>query len=299
MNGFFLHAFPHGLHEATEIGRHLDASVAPIGVHHFPDEESLVTVSQPERRACIYCPLDRPNARLVDLLLAADALRRNGAERLVLIAPYLCYMRQDKAFHPGEAVAQQAIGHLLSSLFERIVTVDPHLHRVKTMSAAFPGIEAESLSAAPAIAAFVKTRTSRPSMIVAGPDSESGQWVNRIGALLGCETLVGSKRRLGDRKVEIEFPAGPLDGRTILLVDDIVSSGGTVIEAIRTLKRRGAGDVNVAITHALFGSSTERDMREAGARDIWSTDSVPHPTNAIALGAMLAKALKREMEVRS
>ncbi len=299
MSGFILHAFEHGMHEAAEIARRLGTRVAPIRVHKFPDDESLVTVSQVDASACIYCPLDRPNARLVELLLAADALRRNGARRLVLVAPYLCYMRQDVAFHEGEAVGQQAVGRLLGSLFDRIVTVDPHLHRVKEISSVFPGIEAESLSAAPAIVAFVKAKALPRDMLVAGPDGESIQWVEQIGAALGCESIVGSKRRLGDRNVEIEFPLHVLDGRAVLLADDIVSSGGTMTEAIRGLKRAGAGAVRVAVTHALFDSAAEKNMREAGAEEIWSSDSIPHPTNAIPLADLLADTLRRETGVAS
>lgn len=299
MSGFFLHAFEHGRREAAKIARRLGTRAAPIRVHKFPDDESLVTVSQADARACIYCPLDRPNARLVELMLAADALRRNGARRLVLVAPYLCYMRQDMAFHAGEAVAQQAVSRLLGSLFDRIVTVDPHLHRVKEISSVFPGTEAESLSAAPAIAAFVKAKALPRDMLVAGPDGESRQWVEQIGAALGCESIVGAKRRLGDRNVAIEFPLHLLNGRAVLLVDDIVSSGGTMIEAIRGLKRAGAGAVRLAVTHALFDPAAEKHMREAGAEEIWSSDSIPHPTNAIPLADLLAATLRRETGVTS
>ncbi|MDO8290291.1 MAG: ribose-phosphate diphosphokinase [Parvibaculum sp.] len=298
MSDFFLHAFQHGIREAERIAHHLGCSVAPILVRQFPDHESLVTVSKPTSCVCIYCPLDKPNERLINLLLAADALRRNGAKRIVLIAPYLCYMRQDKAFHAGEAVGQQAIGKFLASLFDRIVTVDPHLHRVKTMSEAFPGIDAESLSAAPAIADFIRVSCISSTVTIAGPDCESGQWVEQLGTLLGCRTLVGVKRRLGDHSVEIEFPSGALNGTAVLLVDDIVSSGGTVIEAIGVLKKAGAGEVFVTVTHALFDSETERRIREAGAKEIWSTDSVPHTTNAISLSFLLAETLKREIGVQ-
>lgn len=299
MTGFFFHAFDDRVREAENVARRLGVSAAPIALRHFPDGESLVAVSPPARNACLYCSLDRPNERLVDLLLAVDALRRNGANRLVLAAPYLCYMRQDKAFHAGEAVGQQAIARLLSHLFDRIVTVDPHLHRVATMSAVFPDIEAESLSAAPAIASFLRTKYLPRSTLVVGPDSESAQWIGQIGEPLGFETLVGTKSRLGDRHVEIGFPLKSLGGRPILLADDIVSSGGTAVEAVTVLKRLGAGDIHVIVTHALFDAETEGRLRNAGAKDIWSTDSVRHPTNAISLDALLARALGREVEALS
>ncbi len=93
-----------------------------------------------------------PNDKLISILFAAEALRRNGAERLVLVAPYLCYMRQDAAFKAGEAISQKVVGRLLAETFDRVITVDAHLHRTKTIQSVFPGIEAEDLSAMPAIA---------------------------------------------------------------------------------------------------------------------------------------------------
>ena len=154
MSGAFLHAFDAGVEEASRVARRLGAVVAPILVHQFPDGESLVTVAVPQSCSVIYACLDRPNERLVDLLLAVEALRSNGAKRLVLVATYLCYMRQDKAFHQGEAISQHVIGNLLGRAFDRIVTIDPHLHRVKTIGEVFPDIEAEALSAGLLIAAY-------------------------------------------------------------------------------------------------------------------------------------------------
>lgn len=297
MNGLSFHAFDVGIEEATRSARRLGVPIQLIKVHRFPDGESLVTVSHSRSRAILYASVDHPNERLLDILLAAEALRRNGAKRLILVAPYLCYMRQDKAFHEGEAISQHVMGKLVGEAFDRIVTIDPHLHRVKTIGEVFPGIESESLIAAPIIAAFVRNHPPTLPAYVVGPDAESRQWVDQIVALLGGEAIIGFKRRLGDRHVEIDFSCKQLDGRPVLLVDDIVSSGATLIEAIRKLKILGAGEINVAITHALFGSEQEDAMRQAGAAHIWSTFSVPHPTNRIHLDDLLVPVLEKEVEV--
>ena len=127
MSRLSLHAFDTGLEEAGRIGQRLGVAVRPVKVHHFPDGESLVTVVPSESTVVIYASLDHPNERMMDLLLAAEALRRNGATRLVLVAPYLCYMRQDKAFHEGEAISQRLLGDLLGRKFDRIVTIRSNL----------------------------------------------------------------------------------------------------------------------------------------------------------------------------
>lgn len=296
MMGAVLFSFAHGSGDAAALAHELHIPCHEIQVHRFPDGESRVSVPGGAATSFVYCPLDRPNEKLVELMFAADALRRGGTKRLVLVAPYLCYMRQDKAFHDGEAVSQQAMSRYLSSLFDRIVTVDTHLHRVSRIEDVFPSIEADNLTAAGAIADFAKERGIGPQALVAGPDEESIQWARRVGEKLGAEAIAGRKTRRGDRNVEIDFPDCDVAGRTILLLDDIVSSGGTVATAIARLKEAGAGDIHLAITHALFGEEIEQRLREAGAASIWSTNAVPHPTNAISLAPVLAGALRGELK---
>ena len=296
MSRVSLHAFDTGVEEAARIGQRLGVAVRQIKVHHFPDGESLVTVVPSEATVIVYASLDHPNERMMDLLLAAEALRHNGATRLVLVAPYLCYMRQDKAFHEGEAISQRLLGDLLGRRFDRIITIDSHLHRVNSLAEVFPGIEAENLIGASIIAAYAREHLAASPDYVVGPDAESRQWVDQIVAKLGGETLVGTKQRLGDRHVEIEFSCSQLGGKSVLLVDDIVSSGATLVEAIEKLKKLGAGEINIAATHALFGAEQEAAMRQAGAREIWSTFSVPHSTNRIHLDDLLVPVLEREVE---
>ena len=197
--------------------------------------------------------LDRPNDKLLALLFAAESLRRNGCTRLVLVAPYLCYMRQDTAFHPGEAISQKVIGQLIASRFDRVITVDAHLHRTARLSDVCPGIETDNLSAMPAIASHLRASSLDPRTIIVGPDAESRPWVNELSTLLGITCTVAKKTRLGDRSVEIALDDPKvLQGRPALLVDDIVSSGGTMMSCARAVIAAGATSVDAIVTHALF-----------------------------------------------
>ena len=291
-----VYSFAHGWTHAAELASALGLNSAGIDVHGFPDGESLVCVPSGAATSILYCPLDRPNGKLVNLMLAADALRRQGAGRLILVAPYLCYMRQDKVFHEGEAVSQQAVARFLSSLFDKIVTVDAHLHRVSSITRVFPEIEAVNLLAAKTIARFAAGQGMEGDTLVVGPDEESAQWVKKLAENLGAESLTGRKTRQGDRDVQICFAEGlDLEGRNVLLADDIVSSGGTMISAIAAMKARGAASVRVAVTHALFDEQTHRGMLSAGANAVWSTTSVPHPTTRISLAGLLAEALREDL----
>ena len=293
MSRAVIQSLPEGAADAARLAKRLDVPMHTIDVHRFPDGELRVTVAPAATTTILYIPLDRPNDKLLALLFAAEALRRGGAGRLVLVAPYLCYMRQDTAFQEGEAISQKVIGPLLARTVDRVITVDAHLHRTHDIRDVFPDIVAEDLSAMPAIAEVL--RGIDPATVVVGPDEESRPWVSDLATRLDVAHAVARKTRGGDRAVEINFAdATEFKGQPALLVDDIVSSGGTLIACARALRAAGATTIDAVITHALFPPEMMRDFARAGLRSIRSTTSVPHPTNAIALDEILAAALRTE-----
>ena len=296
MSDCVLQCMPWAAREARQLAGRLDLGMNTIAVHRFPDDEMRVTVGAAAPTTILYTPLDRPSDKLLAVLFAAEALRRGGAKRLVLVAPYLCYMRQDAAFHTGEAISQKVVGPLLAGAVDRIVTVDAHLHRTKRIEEIFPGIEAEDLSAMPAIFETLRMSGVDPATVVVGPDEESEPWVAELARLLGTAHTVGRKVRRGDHVVDVVFPdPGLLTRRPVLLIDDIVSSGGTLITCARALLAAGSRAIDAIITHALFPPEMIRKFHEVGIRSIRSTTSVPHPSNAIALDEVLGKALLGEV----
>lgn len=262
-----------------------------IARHRFPDGELKLTLpaTLPER-VVLLRSLDRPNEKLVELLLTAQTARGLGVRHLTLVAPYLAYMRQDIAFHPGEAVSQRIVGAFVASLFDAVVTVDPHLHRVATLEEAVPVADAIVLSGAPLLADLIAVR--RPGALLVGPDEESAQWIAQAASRGGFDYAVCHKLRRGDRDIEISLPAAAIAGRTVVLLDDMASTGHTVAGAARALLAAGALSVDVAVTHALFAGDALGVMQHAGIGDIWSTDCVIHPSNAIAMAPALAAALR-------
>ena len=296
MSKVAIQSLPSCVSDAKPLASLLGLSLREIALHRFPDGEMRVTVGRAASTTIIYASLDQPNDKLLAILFAAEALRRGGARRLVLLAPYLCYMRQDAAFHEGEAISQKAVGRLLAATVDRVITVDAHVHRTTDIRAVFPGIEAENLSAMPAIANALRITGINPATIVVGPDSESRPWVSDLAGQLGLAHTVARKIRRGDRAVEIGFaePAS-VAGRPVLLVDDIVSSGGTLIACAKALSAAGAKAIDAVITHALFPQEMAIEFADAGIRSIRSTSSVPHPTNAIPLDDIFATALRSEI----
>lgn len=169
----------------------------------------------------LYASLNQPNDKLITLLFAAEALRRGGCKRIVLLSPYLCYMRQDAAFRDGDAISQKAIGRLLAGIVDRVITVDAHLHRTHDIAMVFPGIESVNLSAMPAIAEALRITGLDPATVVVGPDAESRPWVSDLAGRLGLSRAVARKIRRGNRSVEISFDEPSLiAGRPALMIDE-------------------------------------------------------------------------------
>lgn len=289
--GTLLLAFPGYEAPAARLARRLGWPVDEVAVRAFPDGESLVRLppSLPGEVA-FYLSFDAANRQLVELELAAATALELGARRLTLVAPYLCYLRQDTAFRPGEAVSQRVIGRWLARRFERVFTVDPHLHRTASLADAVPARVARAVSAAPALAAWLARRSDAPLLL--GPDREAAQWVRAIAAPGGLDHAVAHKDRHGDREVAIRLPEVDFAGRHVVLVDDVTSTGRTLAGAARAALAAGAARVDALVTHALFVGDAREALAAAGVQAVCSTDSIPHETNDAPLDGVLAAALE-------
>jgi len=261
-------------------------------VRRFPDGESQVRVESAldGRHAIIVCTLDRPDDKLVPLLLLAAAARDSGAASIGLVAPYLAYMRQDTRFHPGETISAQHIAGWISSRFNWLVTVDPHLHRIASLSSIYP-IATQVVHAADDVARWVSANVRQPLLI--GPDEESAQWVADVARRIDAPFVVLAKTRRGDRDVEVSVPeVERWRSHTPVLVDDIVSTAHTMIETVGQLRRTGlAAPICIAV-HPVFAQNAFDDLRAAGAADIVSCDTISHPSNRISLAASIAAGVR-------
>jgi len=273
----------------------LVAEHAVIEVRRFPDGESYLRLPPDlrDRSVILNCTLANPDSKLGPIVFAADAARELGAATVGLAAPYLAYMRQDTRFSPGEAVTSRSFAKMLSAAFDWLVTVDPHLHRHDSLDAIYT-IPANVVHAAPLLGAWIGTHVERPLLI--GPDSESEQWVAELANVIQASYVVLNKQRLGDRSVRIDFPdMSPFAGRWPILIDDIASSGRTMIEAAKRLHELGMARPVCAIIHPLFVGDSFASLSQLSSR-IVSTDTVPHESNTISVAGLLAAEIVRILD---
>jgi ribose-phosphate pyrophosphokinase len=275
---------------ADAIAPLLGARTGRLDWRHFPDGESLVAIEQDLRGfdVALVASLRNPDALALPLRFAAATAREFGARSVGLIAPYLAYMRQDKRFNPGEAVSAPVFARFLAESFDWLVTADPHLHRNPKLSELLR-IPAHAVATASLVAEWI--RDNVPNAILIGPDSESDQWVSEIAHRAGVAFQILTKIRRGDRDVEVSLPSiDAARSRTPIIVDDIVSSGGTMIETLDHLRQLGLPPAVCIVIHPVFAQNAYAQLLAAGAERIVSTDSIPHPSNAISIAGLLAEA---------
>lgn len=293
MTGTLVFALPGNEAMAEALAARLGADLGHLAVRSFPDGETYLRYESDVqgRKAILVCTLNRPDSKFLPLLFAAAAARELGAAGVGLVAPYLCYMRQDRRFQPGEAVTSTYFARALSEWVDWLVTVDPHLHRRGSLSEIYT-VPSIAVNASPLIADWIRKEVSTPVLV--GPDEESAQWVADVARRAGAPHIVLEKVRRGDRDVEITVPE--LDrwrDRTPVLVDDIVSTARTMIETVRHLRRAGLPAPVCIAVHGLFAEGSDHALLSAGAQRVVTTNTLPHTSNAIDVTGLLADGVRR------
>ena len=270
----------------------MDAQVGELTLHQFPDGESYVRIDTPvaQRQVILVCTLDRPNEKFLSLAFVAATAKQLGAAGVGLVAPYLGYMRQDKRFKDGEGITSAYFGKLLSGAVDWMVTVDPHLHRYNSLSEIY-SVATQVVHAAPLLSQWIQTRIERPVLV--GPDAESAQWVEAVAAAANAPYVILEKTRHGDRDVQIRVPdVEQWRTHTPVLVDDIVSTGRTMIETMTHLKRAGLPPPVCAGVHAVMAGTAYADLLAAGAASVVTCNTITHASNDIDVTPPIADAVR-------
>jgi ribose-phosphate pyrophosphokinase len=260
-----------------------------IETRRFPDAETYVRVRQAaDEESFLVCTLARPDEQFIPLILGARAIRQSGAKRLSLIAPYLAYLRQDRQFKEGEAVSSQVFADLVSREFDALVTVDPHLHRYASLSEIYR-IPTTVVHTSKIIGNWIRENVRAP--VVMGPDKESAQWVEEVARQAACPWAVFQKERQGDRDIRLTPPnLDPFDNSTPVIIDDIVSSGATMMAAAKILLDAGIRPGFCIAVHALFDEQLSTEL--ASLFDaVLTSDSIPNRFSRFQVAPLIAERL--------
>lgn len=288
-------AVPGNVTHAERLATSLGARLLVPEVRRFPDGEVYVRIDGDVggHDVVLVGSLHEPGDKFLLIAFLAGTARDLGAKHVGLVAPYLAYMRQDSRFRPGEGITASYFAKLMSSVVDWLVTVDPHLHRLDSLDHVY-SIPTTIARAAPAIGAYIAANISQPVLV--GPDAESVQWVSAVADACGAPFVILEKTRRGDRDVSISSPdRRDLGGHTPVLIDDIVSTGKTMVEATRQLRAAGYAAPTCIAIHAVFADAVNDELVAAGARGIITCDTIPHATNEICVAPQIADAVRSRL----
>jgi ribose-phosphate pyrophosphokinase len=262
------------------------AEIGKTEIRQFPDGESYVRILSDlkDKNIVLVCTLHEPNEKFLPLYFLSRTLKQQGAEHVCLVAPYLAYMRQDKAFKSGESVTSTYFAEIISFCVDRLVTVDPHLHRRSSLSEIY-SIPSKVLHAADNISDWILKNVENP--VIIGPDGESDQWVKDVAGKANVPFTVLQKIRKGDRDVSVSVPhLEKYRDHTPVLVDDIISTARTMIETVKHLKDFGMKAPICIGVHGVFAGNAYQDLLGSGVEKVVTCNTIPHVTNGIDISDM-------------
>ena len=255
----------------------------------FPDGEMYLRVGgRLEGDEVVIVQSTRTDQDLVELLLLEDAVREAGARRIFVVVPYFGYARQDRRFFPGEPVSARALCHHVELDADVVVMVD--LHSPQTLSHfSKPAYEASGI---PAIARLLR---ERPTDVLVSPDKGGIDRARRMSQRLDRPWFALEKKRIDSEHVELSLPSElpvPIEGKHLVIVDDVISTGGTIVEAAKLLKKHKAGAISAACTHGLFLRDAFERIK-AVVDEIYSTDTLGNPAEKASVAPDIAQILRR------
>jgi ribose-phosphate pyrophosphokinase len=273
---------------AEDISKKLKQPLARTTIKRFPDNELYVRVLDDIKgEEVLIVQTTYPDTKIIELLLLQDAVYEAGANKIIVVIPYFGYSRQDKKFETGEPISARAIAEHISLHADYIITVDPHKEHLLN----FFNVPAISCSAVSEIAKYLKMKEIN---FVLAPDKGAKKIAKETANIIGCEYDYIDKKRIDANTVEIKPKKLEARNKNVALIDDIISTGGTMAKSIKELKKQGAKKVLVACTHGLFIDSAKKKLFSNGCDEIISTDTIENEFSKVKVAPAVTDALVRD-----
>jgi ribose-phosphate pyrophosphokinase len=267
---------------AEDLSKELNAPLANTISKRFPDDEFYVRILDDiSDEHVLIVQTSYPDPNIIELFILQNAVEEAKAKEVTVIIPYFGYARQDTKFQNGEPISAKALANLISLNADRVITVDPHKEHILD----FFSTSAFSCSAVPQIARYLENKDI--DMVLA-PDKGALERAKTASKIIGCEFDYMEKTRIDGTTIEIKPKKLDAQNKNVAIIDDIISTGGTMAKSIQQLKKNGAKNVFVACTHGLFADSAIKKLTSAGCHEILSTDTIISSYSKIRIAPCIA-----------
>ena len=261
-------------HLSQKISKFLKNRLVNSNIRKFADGEIYIEINENIRGNSIFLiqSVSSPaNDNLMELLLSIDALKRSSAKNITAVIPYFGYARQDRKVVPRTSISAKLVSNLIAKAgADRVVTVDLHSGQIQ----GFFDIPVDNLFATPIFARHIKKKLKRNNIICVAPDVGGTARARALGKLLNVDLAIVDKRRPAPGKSEVMNVIGNVKNKTCILVDDIIDSGGTIVNAASELKKRGAKDVHVYVTHGVLSGNAVEKIKKSSIKNLVVTDTI-------------------------
>jgi ribose-phosphate pyrophosphokinase len=271
---------------SKELAKCLKGRLAKVEIKRFPDDECYVRIDEDlDGEDVFLVQTTWPDKNIVELFLLQDAIKEFDVSSLTTVVPYFGYARQDKQFKPGEPISARALAKLIQLKTDEFMTVDVHAPKVIDW---FEDVSAKNVPGYPAVGRFLK---GKGIQLVLSPDEGRADNAKRVADVVGCEADFLVKERLDGDTVNITPKSLEVKGKKVAIVDDIISTGGTIAKAAESLKEQGASRILAVCTHGVFAGEALTKLR-AVCDEICSTDTIENPTTCISVASEIARVAK-------
>jgi ribose-phosphate pyrophosphokinase len=286
---------------SKEISRKLKSKLINTNIKRFADGEIYIEINENIRGNSVFViqSTSTPaNDNIMELLLCIDALRRSSAKNITAVIPYFGYARQDRKVAPRTSISAKVVSNLITNAgANRIVTVDLHAGQIQ----GFFDIPVDNLFTTPLFARYIKKKFKSKNLVCVSPDVGGVQRTRGLATKIKADLAIIDKRRPAPGKSQVMNIIGEVKGKNCIIVDDIIDSGGTIVNAIEALKQAGAIDVYVFITHAVLSGDAARKIEKSKIKKLIITDTIDNSSKiknnskieVISIAPLMAEAINR------
>ena len=271
---------------SKELAKSLKGRLAKVETKRFPDDECYVRIDDDlDGEDVFLVQTTWPDKNIIELFLLQDAIKEFDVSSLTTVVPYFGYARQDKQFKSGEPISARALAKLIQLNTDEFMTVDVH---APTVIDWFEDVSAKNVPGYPAVGRFLK---GKGIQLVLSPDEGRADNAKRVADVVGCDADFLVKERLDGETIHITPKSLAVEGKKVAIVDDIISTGGTIAKAAESLKEQGASRILAVCTHGVFAGEALKKLMGV-CDEICSTDTIENPTTCISVASEIARVAK-------